>query len=94
MLSFHPKGGVIALEVCLAGHREGCAVCMVASWLQVAARGSRCRVCVGVTPTGLYEGIERVFVAVVPAGRRFSVGCALGRVQCGCPGFGLRVGPR
>ena len=85
MLSLHPQGGVIALEVCLAGHREGCAICMVTLWLRVAARGSRYRIRVGVTPAGLNEGIERVFVAVVPSGRRFPVGC-------GCPGFGLRVG--
>ena len=55
---------------------------MAASWLWVAARGSLCRARVGVTPAGLHEGIERVYVAVLPAGRRFFVGCALGHVGC------------
>ena len=41
LFSFCPKGGAIALEVCLAGHYEGCAPCMVVSWLQVAGWGSR-----------------------------------------------------
>ena len=89
-----PQGGVILLEVCLAGQPESCAPCMVALWLRMAARSSRCWVRVGVTPAGLHEGIERVFVAVVPAGRRSPVGCAFGHVQCGCPGFGLRTGSR
>ena len=33
LFSFHPQGGGIALEVCLAGHLEGCAPCMAVSWL-------------------------------------------------------------
>ena len=33
VFSLHPQGGVIALEVCLAGHCEGCTLCMVVSWL-------------------------------------------------------------
>ena len=47
VFSPHPQDGVIVLEVCLAGHGEGfprgppCRLCMVASWLRVAARGSR-----------------------------------------------------
>ena len=92
MLSFHPQGGVNALEVCLVGQREGCPLCMAALWLRVAAQGSRCRVRVGVTPAGLHEGIERVFVAVVSAGQCLPVGCPLRRVGCGCRVFGLRVG--
>ena len=31
--------------------------------------------------------MERVFTAVVPAGRRFPVGCALRRVACSFPGL-------
>ena len=80
--NFCPQGDVIALEVCLAGHCEGCATCMVVSWLQVAARGSRRCVRVGGTPAG------------VSARRRSPVGRALGHVGCGCPGFRLRVGSR
>ena len=47
VFSPRPQGGVIAMEVCLAGHPEGfpcrvsCRLCMVASWLKVAAWGSR-----------------------------------------------------
>ena len=65
---------------------------MVASWLRMAARCSRCWVPVGVTPAGLHDGIERVFIAVLPAGRRSPVSCAFGHVGCGCRGVGLRVG--
>ena len=81
MFSFCPQGGVIALKVRLAGHCEGGAPCMVVWWL----RGGS---------AGLHEGVERVSVAVVPAGRCSPVGCALGHVGCGCPAFGLRVGSR
>ena len=82
-----PERGVIALEVCMAWHREECALCMVASLLWADAwcgvvRWDR----VGVTHAGLHEGIERVFVAVVFAGRRFPAGRALRRVGCGFPG--------
>ena len=67
---------------------------MVTPWVLADARGSRCWVRVGVTSASLHEGIKRVFVAVVPAGRRFPVGCALGRVGCGFPGFRLSAGSR
>ena len=40
---------------------------MVALWLRADARGSWSLVRVEVNPAGLHEGIERVFVAVVPA---------------------------
>ena len=52
VFSHRPQGGWIALEVRLAGHCEGfpqgplCRLCMVASWLRVAARGSRRLLCV------------------------------------------------
>ena len=86
MFSFRPQG-----------NREGGAPCMVVSWLLMAARGSRCWVRVGDTPAGLHEGVERVFVTVVPAGRCSPVGCALWHVGCGCPGLwtsrGLQAGP-
>ena len=81
MCSTHSQGGVIALEVCLAGHRGGCAPCMGASGLRAAARGIRRRVRAEVTHAGFHEDIERVLVAVLPAGRRFPVGCALGLVR-------------
>ena len=86
MLSL-PQGGVIALKVCLAWHREGCAFCIDAAWLRADTRGRRRWDRGGVTHAGLYEGIEGVFVAVVSTGRRFPVSCALGRVGCGFPGF-------
>ena len=73
---------------------EGCALCMVASWLRADTQIRRCFVRSGVTPAGLHEGIKRVFVAVVPAWRRFPVGCALGRVGVSFPGFGLHAGSR
>ena len=68
MLTFRPQGGVVLLEVCLAGHRDGRAPCMVISRLRMAAKVTWCWVCVGVTPAGLHQDIERVVVAVVPAG--------------------------
>ena len=90
---FSPRapGGVIALEMRLVGHRDESAPCMVALWLQVAARGSPRWVCLGGIPAGLHEGVKRVFAAGVSAGRLPPVGCALGRVGCGYPGFVLRV---
>ena len=94
MLYFCPQGGVIALEVCLAGHCEGCTPCKAALWLRMAAPGSQCWVLVGVTPARLHEGIGRVFVAVVPTGRQYPVGCAFWHVGCVCPGFELRAGSR
>ena len=94
MRSLRTQGGVIALEVCLAGHREGFATYMVPSWLRVATRGSWCCVSVWVTPAVLHEGIKRDFVAFVPAVQHSFFGCAFGHVRCGCPGFGLCVGSR
>ena len=95
-----PHGGVTALEVCLAGRREGfprgfqCRLCMVASWLLVAAWGSRRCVGWGVAPAGRHEGVERLIIAGVSAGRRPLVGCALGCVGGCCPGVGLGPGLR
>ena len=63
-----PQGGVIALEVCLALCREGCVLCMAASWLRVDVWRRQCWDCVGVTLAGLHEGIEGDVVAVVFAG--------------------------
>ena len=63
-----PQGDVIALEVCLAWYREGCVLRMVASSLWVDAWRRWCWDRVEVTHAGLYEGIERVVVAVVSAG--------------------------
>ena len=94
VFNLRPQGGVIALQVCLAGHREGSAPCMVVSWLWVAARGNGRWVRVVGTPAGIPEGVERVFVAGVSAGRRSIVGRALEHVGCGCPGLRLRVGSR
>ena len=69
VFSSRPQNGVIALEVCLTGHRGGfprgppCRPCMVALWLRVAVRGSRRLVRLGGAPAGLNEGVERVFLA-------------------------------
>ena len=59
VFSPRPQGGVIALGVRLAGQREGCAPCMVASWLRVAARGSRPWVFLRGAPAGLRRGCVR-----------------------------------
>ena len=65
MLSFHSQGRVIALEVYLGGHREECALYMVASWLPAAVQGSRRWVRVGVTPAEILEDIEGVRVGTI-----------------------------
>ena len=78
VFSPRPPGGVIALEVRLAGHAEGSAPCMVASWLWVAARGSWRWVRLGSALARLHEGVERVFVAGVSAAQRPPVGSPLG----------------
>ena len=56
---------------------------MVTSWLRVAARGSRRWVCLGVALAGRHEGVKKVVVAGVFAGRRAPVGSAFGA----CGGF-------
>ena len=84
----------------MAGHSEEfprqppCRLRMVASWLWVAARGSRRWVRTGGASAGLHERAERIFVAGVSAGRRPPVGCAPWRVGGCCSGVRLRVGLR
>ena len=92
VFSPRPPGDVIAFEVRLVRHREGCSPCLLASCLRLAARGNWRWVSVGGTPAGLHEGIEEVLVVGVSAGRPPLVSCALRCVGCGCPGYGLRVG--
>ena len=41
VFSSRPQGGVIMLQVCLAGYPEGCAPCIVVPWLRTAAQGIR-----------------------------------------------------
>ena len=82
VFSPRPQGGVIALEVCLAGYREGfprgvpCRLCMIASWHRLATSGSQGWVCVGGAPAGRHEGVESVVIAAVSAGPRPPAGCA------------------
>ena len=79
------------------GQREGCAPCLVVSRLPPAARGSRLWVCVGGTPAGLHEGVERVFVAGVSARQRPPVGLPAWACRVWLPGLrtphGLELGP-
>ena len=103
MFSPRPKGGAIALKVCPVEHREGfprgvpCRLCMVASWLWVGACGRRRWFRRGGAPAGCHEGVERLVVAAVSAGRRppgrLRAWVCRGLLPGGRTPRGLEVGP-